>query len=145
MEDYTGSQAQGSVLFSDSVDWEVHAGPVPVTGEIAGHVEKLRTGSAADKLAAARVFTIASSEGLGDAMTPQSCRTEIVAAGGHDALLKFVSAESSSDISITLAREAATASLANLCAQDDSRALVASAGCGARRRVCRSGRASDCG
>jgi hypothetical protein len=30
MEDYAGSQAQGAVLFSDSADWEAHAGPVDV-------------------------------------------------------------------------------------------------------------------
>ena len=31
MEDYPGSLAQGAVLFSDSVDWEEHAGAVQVT------------------------------------------------------------------------------------------------------------------
>ena len=31
MEDYPGSLAQGAVLFSDSADWEAHAGPLDLT------------------------------------------------------------------------------------------------------------------
>ena len=45
MEDYEASLAQGSVLFSDSVDWEVHAGPVMVTNDITQHVEMMRAGT----------------------------------------------------------------------------------------------------
>ena len=131
MDDYEGSLAQGSVLFSDSVDWEVHAGPVDVTSDMPAHVEKLRGGSISEQLEAARVLTILSSEGFSrNGLDVRSCRTEIVAAGGHDALLKLVSSETGNadDTTASLAKEAATAALANLCAQDDSRALVASAG-----------------
>ena len=55
MDDYEGSLAQGSVLFSDSVDWEVHAGPVDVTSDMPAHVEKLRGGSISEQLEAASV------------------------------------------------------------------------------------------
>lgn len=130
MEDYTGSLAQGSVLFSDSVDWEEHAGPVTVTHvDVATHCAMLRDGSAANKLAAARAMVILSSEGQGEALGVHGCRTEIVAAGGHDALLKFLKADTDGEeLSVILTREAAAAAICNLCAQDDSRALVASGG-----------------
>ena len=50
MDDYEGSLAQGSVLFSDSVDWEVHAGPVDVTSDMPAHVEKLRAAPSQNSL-----------------------------------------------------------------------------------------------
>lgn len=129
MEDYPGSLAQGAVLFSDSVDWEEHAGAVQVTHvDVAKHCEMLDSDKAANRLAAARAMVILSSEGQGDTLDVHSCRTEIVAAGGHAALLKFLSTEVNEDLAVMLTREAATAALCNLCAQDDSRALVASAG-----------------
>ena len=57
------------------------------------------------------------------------CRTEIVAAGGHDALLKFLKADTGGEeLSVILTREAAAAAICNLYARDDSRALVASGG-----------------
>ena len=132
MEDFAGSMAQGSVLFADSVDWEVHAGPIEITDDIPAIVGRLRSGSEDEQLSAARALTVLSSEGIGSTDV-RACRTEIVAAGGHDALLKFVSDKASSngattEVTSTLAREAATAALANLTAQNDSRALVASNG-----------------
>jgi hypothetical protein len=128
MEDYEASLAQGSVLFSDSVDWEVHAGPVTVTADIPSHVEMLRAGTVSEQLVAARVLTILSSEGLGGDPDVRGARTEIVAAGGHDALLRFLAEDiDTEETTASLAKEAATAALANLTAQDDSRALVASA------------------
>ena len=128
MEDYAGSQAQGSVLFSDSLDWEVHAGPVDPHPDMQALIAKIHTNNPSDMLGAARSLSILSSEGFGESLDVHGCRTEIVAAGGHDALLKFVAAEATEDTTLMLAREAATAAIANLCAQDDSRALVASAG-----------------
>jgi len=130
LQDYAASLAQGSVLFSDSVDWEAHAGPVTVTHvDVATHCTMLRDGHAANKFAAARALTLLSAEGQGDLLDARGCRTEIVAAGGHVELLTYLSTEASNEeLSVTLTREAAAAALCNLCAQDDSRALVASAG-----------------
>ena len=66
MEDYPGSKAQGSVLFSASADWEAHAGPIDVTmcrpSYIPAHVKMAQTGKSAEKLAATRVLTILASE-----------------------------------------------------------------------------------
>lgn len=138
MEDYLGSLAQGSVLFSDSADWEAHAGPIDPKmcrpTFIPNHVKCL-AGTAAEKLAASRVLTILTSE---DAATQEveKCRADIVAAGAPGALLAMLAATEPGDAATaavdtttsTLAKEAAAATLTNLCAQNDSRALVVEAG-----------------
>lgn len=120
------------MIFSDSADWEQHAGPVDVKmcrpSFIPNHVKMASSGKPAEKLAAARVLTILTSEDAATLDVAKS-RMEIVNAGGHEALLGMLSAipveaSTEEDTSITLAREAAAATLANLCAQDDSRAAV---------------------
>ena len=70
------------------------------------------------------MLTILSSE---DAATldVRRSRTAITAAGGHEALLTMLRSDPpTTDMSMILAREAAAAALANLCAQDDTRACV---------------------
>ena len=132
MEDYDGSQAQGNVIFSDSVDWETHAGPVDVTPAIEGHVAFAKSAKQEEQFAAARVLTILSAEGL-PGMNVHKCRTEIARAGGHEALLAIASAPARAEneravTASTLLKEAACAAIANLTAQDDTRELVVAAG-----------------
>ena len=135
MEDYAGSLAQGSVLYSDSADWEAHAGPVDVKmcrpSFIPNHIKLLQSGSDTEKLAAARVLTILTSEDAATLDVGKS-RVEIASAGAPAALIKIMSASDApaaeDDTTIPLAKEAAAATLCNLCAQDDSRALVVEAG-----------------
>uniref|UniRef100_A0A7S2C4S0 Protein HGH1 homolog n=1 Tax=Haptolina brevifila TaxID=156173 RepID=A0A7S2C4S0_9EUKA len=128
MEDYAGSQAQGSVLFSDSADWEQHAGPLDLKmcrpSFIPNHIKMARSGKPMEKLAAARVLTILTSEDAATLDVSKS-RMEICSSGGPEALLTMLSStETTDDTSLTLAKEAAAATIANLCAQDDSRAAV---------------------
>lgn len=140
MEDFSLSLAQGSVLFSDSADWEEAFGPVDVTmcrpSFIPSHVSMASKGTPPEKLAAARVLTLLTSE---DAATKDvhKTRTEIVEKRGHEAMLKLLArgaaplAEITNErerLSIVLAREAAAAAVSNLCAQDDSRARIVEAG-----------------
>jgi hypothetical protein len=130
MEDYPGSQAQGSCLYSDSADWEALAGPVDVKmcrpSFIPAHIEMARKGKSSEKLAAARVFTILTAEGEGRALDVHKSRTDIAAANGHEALIDLLKVEQTAQIdeTLALAKEAATAALANLAAQDDSRKLL---------------------
>ena len=149
MEDYPGSKAQGSVIFSDSADWDAHAGPVDFAmlkpSYLASHIKMAKSGRPAEKLAAARVLTILSSEDSAT-LDVKTTRVEITAKEGHIALLTMLKPDDTKvalwetavrenerenereNLNVTLAREAAAAALCNLCAQDDTRAEVVEAG-----------------
>ena len=93
MEDYTGSLAQGSVLFSDSVDWEEHAGPVTVTRSMSRRIAQCcATAARRTSLLPQGRWSSCRQKGRA-ALGVHGARTEIVAAGGHDALLKFLKAD----------------------------------------------------
>ena len=118
MEDYPGSLAQGSVLFSDSADWEAHAGPLDVKmcrpSFVPTLVKMASTGRPAEKLAAARALTLLTSENTATHDVNEN-RTSIVSAKGHKALLAMLSENDSlanlaaPDTTVFLAREAAAA------------------------------------
>jgi hypothetical protein len=136
MEDYPGSLAQGSVLFSDSADWEAHAGPLDVKmcrpSFVPTLVKMASTGRPAEKLAAARALTLLPSENTATHDVNEN-RTSIVSAKGHPARLAMLSENDSlanlaaPDTTVFLAREAAAAALANLCASADGREAVVGA------------------